>query len=69
MSSSATVLVTLKVEVNVGAWNDNATFASLREQVIREARQALINKLSNDSDLRVVGEPVAVEIVLNGAPK
>ena len=34
---SASVSVTLQVEVSVGVWNDTTSFAELREQAIREA--------------------------------
>ncbi len=66
---SASVLVTLKVEVAVGAWNESATFESLREQVIREAKQKLQNALQKHSSIAMIGEAVAVKIVLNGTTK
>lgn len=64
--TSASVLVTLKVEVHVGAWNEAATFASLREQVVREAKQSLRFALQSHNDMAMVGEPVAVQVVLKG---
>lgn len=67
--TSASVLVTLKVEVHVGAWNETATFASLREQVIREAKQSLRIALQKHNDMALVGEPVAVQVVLSGDGK
>ncbi len=67
--TSASVLVTLKVEVLVGAWNETATFASLREQVIREAKQSLRIALQNHNDMAIVGEPVAIQVVLAGDSK
>ena len=66
---AASVLVTLKVEVHVGSWNEAATFASLREQVIREAKQSLDIALQKHSDMEIVGEPVAVRVVLSGDGK
>ena len=66
---SASVLVTLKVEVAVGAWNESATFESLREQVIREARQSLVVALQKHSDITMIGDAVAVRVVLNGSTK
>lgn len=67
--TSASVLVTLKVEVHVGAWDEAATFASLREQVIREAKQSLHIALQKRNDMAVVGEPVAVRVILSGDTK
>lgn len=67
--TSASVLVTLKVEVHVGAWNESATFASLREQVIREAKQSLRAALQKHNDMEMVGEPVAIQVVLSGDRK
>jgi len=67
--TSASVLVTLKVEVHVGAWNESATFASLREQVIREAKQSLQIALQKHNEMEMVGEPVAIQVVLSGDRK
>ncbi|QEK91870.1 hypothetical protein E2544_08620 [Achromobacter insolitus] len=67
--TSASVLVTLKVKVHVGAWNEAATFASLRGQVIREAKQSLQTALQKHNDMDVVGEPVAIQVVLSGDSK
>jgi len=69
MPTSASVLVTLKVEVHVGAWNESATFASLREQVIREAKQSLQIALQKHNKMEMVGEPVAIQVVLSGNSK
>ena len=66
---SASVLVTLKVEVAVGSWNESATFDSLREQVIREAKQSLAIALQKHPDIAMIGEAVAVRVVLNGSTK
>lgn len=63
---SATVCVTLKVEVTVGSWSDKSTFAELKSQVIREAKQKLANVVSNKHDLQIVGDVVAVRVIMNG---
>ena len=42
----------MEVEVTVGAWNDSADFASLKEQAIREADQIVRNC---DKDIKVIG--------------
>lgn len=67
--TSASVLVTLKVEVYVGAWNESATFISLREQVVREAKQSLQIALQKHNNMDIVGEPVAIQVVLSGGEK
>lgn len=69
MSTSANVRVTLQVEVSVGNWGDTATFATLREQAIREATNLLKDHLAKRSDCRIVGEPVAMHVILQGDVK
>lgn len=66
MGTSASVAVTLKVEVHVGAWNESETFATLREQVIREAKQSLVIALQKHNGINIVGDPVAVRVILSG---
>ncbi|MPS27595.1 MAG: hypothetical protein E2576_11180 [Alcaligenaceae bacterium] len=66
MSTSASVVVTVGVEVSVGSWNETATFESLRGQVIREAKQSLALALQKHPNLKVVGDPTAVRVVLSG---
>lgn len=61
---SAHVIVTLKVDVAVGSWNEGASFVSLREQVAREAVTALENALKDRSKFTVMEKPVATMIVL-----
>jgi len=62
---TATVRVTLQVEVTVGNWSPNESFASLREQATREANQALAGALRGEP-MRVVGKPVAMHVTLSG---
>ena len=69
MSTSASVNVTLQVEVTVGSWGDTASFATLRDQAIREATNLLRDHLSKRSDCRIVGSPVAMHVILKGDVK
>ena len=48
---SATVRVRMVVDVTVGSWGASASFASLREQAIREAKQKM-NHIIAKADTR-----------------
>jgi len=64
---SATVRVRLVVDVTVGSWGASASFASLREQAIREAKQKMnhIIAKANTRDAFVVSA-TAMRVGLKG---
>ncbi|WP_443698616.1 hypothetical protein [Pseudomonas sp.] len=64
---SATVRVRMVVDVTVGSWGASASFASLREQAIREAKQKM-NHIIAKADTRdaVVVSATAVHVGLKG---
>ena len=64
---SATVRVRLVVDVTVGNWGASASFASLREQAVKEAKQKMSNILikSNDRDANIVSAQ-AMHVHLKG---
>lgn len=65
MNLTASVRVRLEVEVTVGTYGGNSTFASVHAQAIQEAKQCLKNGV-NGQRIRVVGEPIALHVVMKG---
>lgn len=64
---SASVRVTLQVDVYVGNWSGKESFEGLREQAIREAKQKLSNTLAKQGgEMKVVGEPLAMHVIMKG---
>lgn len=63
--TSASVRVTLQVEVTVGTWGSAESFNTLRDIAVREAKQKLNNVLDRKG-CRIVGEPVAMHVILQG---
>ncbi len=64
---SASVRVTLQVDVYVGNWSGQESFAGLREQAIREAKQKLASTLAKQGvEMRIVGDPVAMHVIMQG---
>lgn len=63
---SASVSIRMEVEVTVGSWGASSSFASLREQAMKEATQALTNHFQNKSNMRVVGKPKSMRVILKG---
>lgn len=55
--TSVTARAEVTVDLHVGSWGDEATFANLKEQVAREAVQLLKQRLG-DAHFSVVGEPI-----------
>jgi len=62
---SAVVKVKLEVEVTVGSWSPKETFEGLRKQAGREAKNRLTGLVGN-SGCRVLSEPVALSVTLDG---
>lgn len=64
---SATVRVRLVVDVTVGNWGASSSFASLREQAIKEAKQKMshIFQKSGTSDANLVSA-TSMQVVLKG---
>jgi hypothetical protein len=64
---SATVRVRMVVDVTVGNWGASASFATLREQAVREAKQKLQTILVRaDTRDAVVVSAQAMHVVLKG---
>lgn len=64
---SATVRVRLVVDVTVGSWGASASFATLREQAIREAKQKFQTIMVRaDTRDAVLVSANAMHVVLKG---
>lgn len=64
---SASVRVRMVVDVTVGSWGASASFASLREQAIREAKQKMQTILVRaDTRDAVLVSTSAMHVVLQG---
>lgn len=64
---SASVRVRLVVDVTVGSWGASSSFATLREQAIREAKQKMQTILVRaDTRDAVVVSSTAMHVVLKG---
>lgn len=64
MKVSASVYMTLKIEVLVGNWDAAQSFADLHKQAERGARQALTNLFDKSSGkYRMVNEPATMHVV------
>lgn len=63
---SASVSIRIEVEVTVGNWGAASSFASLREQAMKEATHALSNHLQTKGNMRVVGKPTSMRVTLKG---
>lgn len=61
----ASVRVRLEVEVCVGVWNDTESFGSLAAQASKEAEQKMFNICAKQKDVRVVGQPKSMHVVLS----
>lgn len=65
MKVSASVYMTLKVEILVGSWEASQSFEQLHTQAEREARQTLSNLLQhkdNDS-IRMISDSAVMHVV------
>lgn len=65
MKVSASVYMTLKVEVNVGSWEAAQPFEALHEQAEREARLALSNALqkAGTNHIRLTHDAAIMHVV------
>lgn len=65
MKVSASVYMTLKVEVHVGDWDAAQPFEQLHKQASREAAQAMTNLLheAKERNFRIVNEPAVMHVV------
>ena len=70
MKVSASVYMTLKVEVHVGDWEAAQPFEQLHKQAEREARQALENVLSGkpSRSVRMLGESAVMHVITREQP-
>lgn len=69
MKVSASVYMTLKVEVLVGSWDAAQPFADLHKQAEREAKQTIDGlSASYGGKIRVVGEPGVMHVVTREQP-
>lgn len=64
MSASMSARFTVTIDVPVGEWDEKATFASIREQVSREAASKLRNDLQS-IDYKIVGNP-EIKFIMGG---
>ena len=60
---SAVARIRVEVEVTVGSWSEEATFATLKDQVKREGVQIIRNALKDKG--RIIGEPKCTFVVVN----
>lgn len=60
----ASVRVRMEVEVSVGVWNDTETFGGLAQQAAKEAEQKMFDICGRARDVRVVGKPKSMHVVL-----
>lgn len=63
---SASVYMTLKVEVYVGGWEAAQPFEQLHAQATREATQSVRRLLGNDvnnAHIRIVDEPAVMHVI------
>lgn len=65
MSGRATVRVRMEVEVEVGVWNDTESFGSLSAQASKEALQKMLNICARSKDVRVIGNPKTMHVILH----
>ncbi len=65
MKVSASVYMTLKVEVYVGDWEAAQPFDQLHKQASREASEAMTSVLheAKDRKFRIVNEPAIMHVV------
>jgi len=64
MSGRANVRIRIEVEVEVGVWNDTESFGTLAAQAMKEAEQKVNNICSREKDMRVVGSPKSMHVIL-----
>lgn len=64
---SATISVEMTVEVIVGTWGGEASFDSMRTQLIREAKN--IVRATGKDNIKVIGEPKAIRVYMRGEEK
>ena len=65
MSGRATVRVRMEVEVEIGVWNGTESFDSLSAQASKEAFQKMINICAKAKDVRVIGSPKTMHVILH----
>lgn len=63
MKVSASVYMTVKVEVYVGDWEAAQPFEQLHQQAEREAKQTLTNALSNSRSIRLLQESSVMHVI------
>lgn len=63
MKVSASVYMTLKVEVHVGNWEASQPFEQLHQQAEREAKRAISNVFGTSGKYRVINEPAVMHVV------
>lgn len=63
MKVSASVYMTLCVEIHVGDWEAGQSFQQLHEQAEREARQALSGYLSGNPNIRLKKDSAVMHVV------
>lgn len=67
MKVSATVYMTLKVEVRVGSWEAAQPFEQLHKQAEREARQALTRAFESSPGIQALPESAVMHVVTREA--
>ena len=70
MKVSASVYMTLKVEVYVGDWEAAQPFEQLHAQATREATQSLARALVDGKNgrIRIVTEPAVMHVITKEKP-
>lgn len=63
MKVSASVYMTVKVEVLVGSWEAAQSFEGLHKQAEREARQKLEQLAGRSSDVRLLPDPATMHVI------
>lgn len=68
MTISASVSVTMTVEVHVGSWSGKESFEGLRDQAIREAKNKL-TRIVGAAGVHITDGPVALRVTMKGETK
>lgn len=68
MKVSASVFMTVKVEVYVGDWDAAQPFEALHKQAEREAKQSLDRALEGKREVRVLGESAVMHVITKEQP-
>lgn len=63
MKVSASVYMTLKVEVLVGSWQAEQSFEGLHKQAEREARQALERVLNKERGINLLSDSAVMHVI------